>query len=212
MKWLDTEKIKAQLRLDDLQAQEENDLLEIYGDSAETSILRLLNRSYSDLIEEYGEVPTDIFHASLMLVDLSYKERSPVSPQNNPALGYAFDMKVKPYMKLASNDSEAVQVVTLGSDFKVEFTADLPDGLLLKDIDFNGKIFNTDSPAEDITFDKAACIMIGEGGSYAVLVNSETLGIGGVGLVLNVFIPDTDYQSGTRKEVIRINPYITIKG
>ena len=212
MKWLDIEKIKAQLRLDDLQVQEEQELLKLYGNSAEESILRILNRSYADLVGEYGEVPQDIIHASLLLVDLSYQQRSPVSTQSMPAVGYTLDMKLKPYMRLTGGDAEPVQEVTLGSDMKIVFTADLPDGLMLKDIDFNGTIYNTNDPTIEVAFGKAGCIMVGEGREYAVLVNSEDLGIGTIDMVLNVFIPDTDYKSGTRKEVLRINPHINIKG
>ena len=59
---------------------------------------------------------------------------------------------------------------------------------------------------------KTDCIMTDEGASYVVLVDSEKLGICTLMLRLTVFIPDTDYQSGTRKEVIKINPHIRITG
>ena len=51
---------------------------------------------------------------------------------------YTFDLKLKPYMRLADGpmDETPIERVTLGSDAKIAFTADLPDELLLKDIDF----------------------------------------------------------------------------
>jgi hypothetical protein len=125
---------------------------------------------------------------------------------------YGFDMLIKPYMRLTSATDGDVQTVTLGSDVKIAFTADLPDGLLLKDVDFTLKVINMSEKDKDIEVPKADCIMTDEGASYVVLVDSETLGIGTLMLRLTVFIPDTDYQSGTRKEVIKINPHIRITG
>jgi hypothetical protein len=60
-------------------------------------------------VEKWGTpkkpVPAKIIHASLMLVDLSYQQRSPISQQNLYTVPYAFDMLIKPFMKLA-NDNE----------------------------------------------------------------------------------------------------------
>ena len=57
MRFLTFDKIKAQLRLDDEQAAAEQELLEMYGDSAENALINLLHRSYADIVEEYDEVP-----------------------------------------------------------------------------------------------------------------------------------------------------------
>ena len=105
MKWLTLERIKAQLRIDPSFTLED-DLLEMYGESAEDSVLDIIRRSYTEVMETYGEVPTPLIHASLMLVDLSYKERGPVTSQNLYQVPYAIDFKLKPYMKLASDDTD----------------------------------------------------------------------------------------------------------
>ena len=102
MKFLKFDMIKAQLRLDDEQANEEHDLLEMYGESAEETVLNLLNRSMEDIMEQYGMVPKPLMHATLMLVDNAYKERSPISPQSMSAVPYAFDLMLKPYMRLTN--------------------------------------------------------------------------------------------------------------
>lgn len=101
MKFLTFDKIKAQLRLDDEQAQMEHELLCDYGETAEDTVLNLCNRTLEDLIEVYGRVPAPIRQAALMLVDNQYKERSPISPQNMSSVPYAFDLLLKPYMRLA---------------------------------------------------------------------------------------------------------------
>ena len=92
--------IKAQLRLDDEQAQAEHDILELYGDSAEDTVLNLCNRTITDIFEQYGMVPKALVHATLMLVDNAYKERSPISPQSISTVPYAFDLMLMPYMRL----------------------------------------------------------------------------------------------------------------
>ena len=102
MKFLKFDMIKAQLRLDDEQAQLEHDLLEMYGESAEETVLNTMNRTLEDIIEQYGSVPKPIVHATLLLVDNAYKERSPISPQNMSVVPYAFDLMLKPYMRLTS--------------------------------------------------------------------------------------------------------------
>lgn len=100
MKYLTIEQIKQQLRLDDQQVFDEHDLLELYGDSAEDTVLKILNRTMEDVIEQYGRIPAALRHATLMLVDNAYKERSPITPQNMSTVPYAFDLLIKPYMHL----------------------------------------------------------------------------------------------------------------
>ena len=100
MKWLTLERIKQQLRIEP-DFHEEDDILEEYGESAEETILAYLNRSYEEVISIYGRVPSPVRHASLMLVDVSYQYRSPISPSNVSLVPYTFDILVKPYMRLA---------------------------------------------------------------------------------------------------------------
>jgi hypothetical protein len=103
MKWLTLERIKQQCRIES-DFTEEDILLEMYGESAEEVLLNHLNRSYEDIMQIYGRIPAPLIHASLMLVDVSYQHRSPVSPQNMSIVPYTFDILVKPYMRLTSNE------------------------------------------------------------------------------------------------------------
>ena len=212
MKWLELDDIKRQLRIE-LDYTDEDQELTGYGNSAEDTVLNICNRTYDDFIDQYGEIPQPIREASLLLVCASYEHRSAVTQYQMYSVGYAFDMKVKPYMRLASDsDAVAVQVVQLGSDVKIAFTVDLPDDLKLSDIDFSGKVYNAMQKDVEKTFVKADCIMIEDGRSYVVLVDSEELGVGSYLLKVTVQIPDTDYPSGYRKEVVNINPHISVKG
>jgi hypothetical protein len=210
MKWLTLEKIKAQLRIEP-DFHDEDTILEVYGESAETTLLNYLNRPYADIIGSYVSMPVPLVQASLMLVDTSYQHRSPISVTNISQVPYTFDLLVKPYMRLTSAVDDDVQTVPLGSDTKIAFTADLPDGLLLKDIGFTLKVINADTNHQ-ADYTKDDCIMVGDGADYVVLVDTEEMGVGTLMLRLTVHIPDSDYPSGTRKEVINIDPRIRITG
>lgn len=211
MKFLTLEQIKAQCRIEDDFTLEDTKLT-LYGDSAEQVIFNMCQRPYEDFIETYGAIPQDVVHAALLLVTASYEHNAAVSMQNLSMVPYGFDMLIKPYMRLTTATDGDMQTVTLGSDVKIAFTADLTDGLLLKDVDFTVKVINMSEKDKDIEVPKADCIMVFDGAAYVVLVDSEELGIGTLMLRLTVYIPDTDYQSGTRKEVIKINPHIRITG
>ena len=103
MKWLTLERIKQQLRIEP-DFHDEDDILELYGESAEDAILEVLNRSYEDMYEVYGRIPAPIVHASLMLVAQSYKDREKDLVQQvyaNPT----FSLLLKPYMRLAGSNN-----------------------------------------------------------------------------------------------------------
>lgn len=213
MKWLTLDEIKSQLRIEqdfDL----ENDKLTMYGDSAEAMVCEYTRRTYDDFIDNYGEIPAPIREASLLLVVASYEIGSPVSMQHMSPVGYGFDFKLKPYMRLSDGplEEQPIERVTMGSDAKIAFTADLPDDLLLKDIDFELKVVNVSAKNKEKDYQKADCIMIDDGAAYVVLVDTDYFGVGRLMLRLTVHIPDTDYPTGTRKEVIKINPHMAITG
>lgn len=101
MKFLTFDQIKAQLRLDDQQALDEHDLLELYGEAAEDAVLNTCNRTMEDIVEQYGIVPKALVQAGLMLVAQSYQYRESVSTQNLNAVP-GFEMQVRPYIKLTT--------------------------------------------------------------------------------------------------------------
>ena len=210
MKWLTIADIKKQLRLD---FNDEDDVLELYGSAAEDTVLNYLNRTYQDVMEVYGHIPAPIRHATLLLVDVSYQYRSPVSPTNVSMVPYTFDILVKPYMRLTDGTTQEVQVTnyTLGSQFKILVDATLPDELTLQDVDFTVTVYNDDQKDQQKVYEKSECILTDDG-NYVVLVNSDDLGVGTLMVKLVVMIPDTDFPGGARKEVIRINPNVKVTG
>lgn len=109
MKWLTLQEIKAHLRIDS-DCCIEDSLLTRYGASAEATILQLTRRTVEELIAmnplQDGEVPPDIWEASLLLVEHSYQNRGAVSPISMYTVPYGFDMKIRPYMRLTSDDGD----------------------------------------------------------------------------------------------------------
>ena len=106
MKWLTLPEIKQQLRIE-ADYTDEDALLTRYGNSAEAVVLNITGRTYDELkaMNPAGEdeIPADIWEATVLMVSMSYEHRSAVSMQNlysNPA----FDMKIKPYIRLATKE------------------------------------------------------------------------------------------------------------
>ena len=209
MKWLTLDYIKKHSRID---YNVEDELLEIYGNAAEDVLLNILNRSYQDLVSYYGCVPAPIMQASLLLVDVSYQNRSAVTPQNLYIVPYTFDILIKPFMSLAgSTVNKDTQTVTLGSETKIAFSAELPDGITMASIPFAVTVYNADKKDAAITTDKDECIRVNDN-EYVVLVDTSLLGVGIYMLSICVQIPDSDFTSGYRKEIIKINPNVQCIG
>ena len=106
MKWLTLDTIKKQIRIEPEMTMED-DLLEAYGESSEETVLNYINRSFEEVMETYGKVPAPLVQASLMLVDVGYQYRNPLSTQSMSVVPYGnIDMLLKPYMRLASCNCE----------------------------------------------------------------------------------------------------------
>ena len=104
MKWLTLTRIKQQCRIE-TDFHDEDEILELYGESAEDAILEVLNRAYEELYEVYGRIPAPVVHASLMLVASAYKDREKDLVQQMNA-NPTFSLLLKPYMRLASANYE----------------------------------------------------------------------------------------------------------
>jgi hypothetical protein len=113
LKVVDIETLKAQMRVD---FDDEDALIELYGEAAEDVVIRGTRRSLDELRrigyeEQTGEVapeelpegewfPTRLKLAVLMMAAHSYRNREPVASVGQNVVPYAFDVLVKPYRKL----------------------------------------------------------------------------------------------------------------
>ena len=100
--WVTLNDIKDQLRIERDNTQEDT-LLTRYGATAEKFILRYIQRTEEELkamnTDDPTQVPEDIVSATLMLCDLYYQYRGPVSMQNLYLIDYGFDALVMPFRK-----------------------------------------------------------------------------------------------------------------
>jgi hypothetical protein len=99
MKFLKFDDIKAQLRLDDQQAEDERNIIELHAKAAEDAVLNVCHRTLTEVFETYGEIPAGLTYAALLLTDDAYNHRGTISPQAVYHLP-TFDLNVKPYVKL----------------------------------------------------------------------------------------------------------------
>ena len=102
MRWLTLEDIKDQLRIEQEDTSQDK-LLTRYGATAENFTLGYLQRTEDELKamneEDPTQVPEDIVSATLMLCDLYYQYRGPVSMLNLYLIDYGFDALVMPFRK-----------------------------------------------------------------------------------------------------------------
>ena len=79
----------------------EDALLLQYAKGAEDNLLRILDRTYDELVDMGGgSFPPGLVIAGLMLVDVLYSHRSPQEAVQLSDVGYTFDFYAKPFMKL----------------------------------------------------------------------------------------------------------------
>ena len=79
----------------------EDEILVLYAKGAENNLLRILDRTYDELVEMGGgEFPPELMICGLMLVDVLYNHRSPHEGIHLSDVGYTFDSYAKPFIKL----------------------------------------------------------------------------------------------------------------
>lgn len=91
------EEIKQHTRID---GDIEDDMLTLYGESAEQTVLNYIGQTLAQIVDKYNGVPTPIKHACLMLTAHSFTHREPATPQKMYDVPYTIDSIVKPYVIL----------------------------------------------------------------------------------------------------------------
>ena len=96
-------KIKKNSRID---ADYEDELIEQIGETAEAMVQAVMERSFADLVEVYGEVPAPVRRAVLCLADHLYVQRSAVSGTSMYSVPYTIDFMLKPYCRLLPREDD----------------------------------------------------------------------------------------------------------
>ena len=97
------DEIKKNSRID---ADYEDDLIEQIGETAEAMVQAVMERSFADLVEEYGDVPAPVRRAVLCLADHLYVQRSAVSGGSMYSVPYTIDFMLKPYCRLLPREED----------------------------------------------------------------------------------------------------------
>lgn len=79
----------------------EDEILVLYAKGAENNLLRILDRTYDELVDmSGGTFPEELMIAGLMLVDVLYSHRAPQEAVKLSDVAYTFEFYTKPFMKL----------------------------------------------------------------------------------------------------------------
>ena len=97
MKFLALPYIKEHSRID---FDCDDAVLQLYGNAAEDVTLNIIRRTYENLQDLYGTIPPAIRQAALMLTEVGYAHRSPVSMNNKSVIPYTYDTLIAEYMRL----------------------------------------------------------------------------------------------------------------
>lgn len=94
---------------------------------------------------------------------------------------------------------EKRDISTLGTEFKIQLKMEPIDGQTLSDLDFS-VVVHTDRYNKRQIYNKKDCILMNDD-TYAVPVDSAELGPGRYYVTVTVYIPDTHFIEGVRKDV-----------
>lgn len=98
-------------------------------------------------------------------------------------------------------------VLGLGTKFKLNINIEPIGDITMDDFDFEVDVYCSQKRVTTIT--KEAAIRLDES-NYVIRVDSEPLGHGDVKAKVTAYIPDDDFEDGTRKEVAFLATDITI--
>lgn len=106
LKVVTLDELKSQMRED---FDGEDSLITLYGEAAEDAVIGATRRTYEELLEmgldEGGTgFPSRLKVAILMLAAHSHRNREPVAAVAQNAVPYAYDMYIKPYVKLSERE------------------------------------------------------------------------------------------------------------
>ena len=91
-----------------------------------------------------------------------------------------------------------------GTIIKAVISIDLPSGLTMDDIDFSCRFFVYYCSTASQIIKKSEMIRVNEN-SYTCYIDTKIIGTGEIWLETTAYLPDSDYEIGTRVEIDKIN-------
>jgi hypothetical protein len=137
MDWLQIEYIKKHSRLD---YENNTDLMKLYANDAEKTILRLIRRTLDNVKDmNGGEVPEALYHAALMLTDVAWEHRNPQTQAQLHNVDYTFECIISDFIRYTNEtDLQAER------DYLLEMLTGVES-----DLDF--EYDSLESPSDEIT-------------------------------------------------------------
>ena len=100
MKFLNIDMCRDHLRIEPEEFEEQKSIICHYAESAEDLVLCWIEKTYEEVVEEYGGVPSNLVQAALLVLTQSYEYRTNITPQQVYLLPIGnFDALCIPYMK-----------------------------------------------------------------------------------------------------------------
>ncbi len=100
MKFLNIDMCRAHLRIEPEEFEEQKSIICQYAESAEDLVLCWIEKTYEEVVEEYGGVPSNLVQAALLVLVQNYEHRTSITAQQVYLLPIGnFDALCIPYMK-----------------------------------------------------------------------------------------------------------------
>lgn len=100
MKFLNIDMCRDHLRIEPEEFEEQKSIICHYAESAEDLVLCWIEKTYEEVVEEYGGVPSNLVQAALLVLAQNYEHRTSITPQQVYLLPIGnFDALCIPYMK-----------------------------------------------------------------------------------------------------------------
>ena len=104
---------------------------------------------------------------------------------------------------------EKVLTPSVGTELKLNITAELGNGLHLADVNFTAIFYS--SPRRSEMFTKEDMVKVDDD-NYIAVIDTAKLGDGEYMMKLTAEIPDADCDDGFRTEVVKVSTHIFVKG
>lgn len=88
-----------------------------------------------------------------------------------------------------------------GTILKLAVTADLGDGIHMKDVDFVCNFFKAGITTKSVTLEKKDMIQVDKD-EYLACVDTSVIGAGEYFMRFTAYLPDTDVEGGIREETV----------
>lgn len=100
---------------------------------------------------------------------------------------------------------------SLGTELKLNISAELDNNLHLADVDFSATFYTAMGVGKSLTVEKKDMLKVDED-NYIAVVDTKKVGTGEYWMKLSAELPDEDCEDGFRSEVVKVPTGVKVKG